>query len=195
MPETITNPNQPNYKRRQRVAVGALAIGTGLAGLAAHDILSGPSYEEKVEAKVEADPTVLNAKVILHEGVKLRSEPLMNNGDAGEPSNVLNEVKAGEVLVLDHPLVYTNQVNEEFIGAVDKEGNYFWVNAEALQDQESTSGQDYITYVDDQNTPQEEGDANFTDGRFYQGVTQESLAATASSLPVSEVENIYPDYK
>lgn len=169
------------YRRRRFGA--ALVTAAGLSGVAlvgnqVVDSVNAPSFEEKVEATVEKDPTILNAVVVLKQGVNLRSSPSISNGDgAGETGNVLKTLKSDEVVVLDHPLVYVNHVNQEFLGTVDKEGNYVWVNAAAAQADEAVSGKDYVEYIVDANGARRTSPANFEAGAFYQDASQEQRVA------------------
>lgn len=164
--------------RRRRAAVGLLAATGIVAGAAVADAVTAPDFSEKVAASVESNPTILNATIVLHEGATLRSTPSMNNGDsAGNAGNVIEKVDAGEVAVLDYPLVYTNHVGQEFLGAVDDSGKYVWVNARAMLDDEKVSGRDYVTYIFDNRAPKT-NPGQYADGAFYRDEAHQQSAAT-----------------
>lgn len=186
--------------RNRRIGAGLLTAtvlaGGGLLANQVAESLSAPSSEEKVETAVESNPQVLNAKVILSEGVNLRSEPLLKrDGAGGEQDNIVATVGDGEAVVLDHPVVYVNQVNDTYLGALNSEGEYVWVNETVLQDQQQGSDETYITYVVDQNRPAELTQGNFADGEFYLGTSHEVPVAIANSIPLTEIENVIPDYQ
>lgn len=194
-------------KGKRAGAIAGTAAAVGAAGLvliaskggAVMDTLKGPSpedYEKGVEQTVEANPTMLNAKVVVHTGVALRSSPEMKNSDdGGGSSNVMSRVQAGEITVFDHPIVYTNHANQEFLGGRDKEGTYVWINAEALKAEEQNSNKELVTYIVDSNIDGMTSPANYFDGQFYQGATHEQKAATISSMPDEMIDQLAPQYK
>src|ERR1700741_79343 len=132
--------------------LGIVALGAVAAGLAeANHNSSQDVVASKINAEVKKDPEILNGKVIVSAGVKLRSGAELANNTTDSQSNVVGTVKPGEVTVFDHPLVYTDKANQEFIGGLDKEGDFVWVAASELQKQQQNADKTYIKFVMDEN--------------------------------------------
>ena len=188
--------------KRTGVVAGLLAVGipaAAVAGNAIVDTLNSSSAGQSAEKNVQKHTELLNGKVILSEGVKLRSEPQLANDTQSDVNggNVVATVKPGQITVFDHPFLYTNQANVEFIGGLDKDGDYVWVASEKLVQEDLNSDKNYITYVMDENVGGEETHpGRYKDGKFYyKDAVDDAPVATITSLPAEMADEIYPDMK
>ncbi len=146
-------------------------------------------YQKKVQLEIEANPTIRQATIVLHEGVNLRSEPQMQNGTgAGDVGNVIATVGAGDVAVLKYPVVYTNHANEEFLSGRDAKGNYLWVNVQQLLADEQVSGKNYVDIVNNPQIIEPTISASFANGQFYSENLPGRELATVSVVPESSVQ-------
>ena len=148
-------------------------------------------YEKKVQTDVESNPTIRQAKIVLHEGVKLRSEPQMQNGSgAGEKGNVILTIDNGQVAVIENPVVYTNQANQEFYGSRDAAGDYFWVNAQQLLADENVSGKSYIDIINDPQIIEPTVAGVFENGQFRSDAIPGQELATISIVPETSAADL-----
>lgn len=153
--------------------------------------ISISDYEKKVQAEVEANPTIRQAEIVLHEGVNFRNEPQEQNGTgAGDKGNVIMTVENGQVAIIRYPVVYTNHANQEFYGSRNKDGKYFWVNAQQLFDDENVSDKTYISIMNKPEIIEPTISGAFENGIFRSDGIPGVELATISVVPESSVEEL-----
>jgi len=107
--------SEPERLRRKFLIAGA--VGVTLLGAAAM-IENGSGANQQQIKSLESAHEVFEGKVIIGEGVNVRSSTQMNNGNrAGDPSNVVFKVGDGQKLVMDNPLRVTDRSGDLWVGA------------------------------------------------------------------------------
>lgn len=198
----------PNYKLRRTVAGAALAT-LGLVGavkaMDAMDNSTNNHYNKIEQEAINEAKQGLNAVVVLREGATYRTAPhTVNPEEGGGPDTVAGTVKHGEVLRIDHPVIYTEPGADEnhdttwygFTTMADKgvyensgaPENMYWVNATELRRQ-STAEHDYIDIYNYESRPSDSFDVVVDKGGNLLADlgNKGGIAATASTIP----ENIF----
>lgn len=188
---------------RGRNAVRGIAlaglIATGLAVSAANN---GPSKEEKIVAEWEAgsqQPKVLNGKIVLRSGTVLRESPqvLYDDDMNVDESNIARPIKQGKSVVAEHPIDYTDDRGNRWLGfsmAYDAEPNSdteaiadrtLWVNQSGLAGQKTEDGLPYIQVIMANDFQRASTiDAHLQSGLFV-AKTHEGLKPVAIAIEVS----------
>lgn len=197
----------PNYKLRRAVAATALA---GLSAVGAVKALNAMdngtrhNYDKIEQEAIKEAKQGLNAVVVLREGATFRTAPHTVNPEAsGGPDTVAGRVKEGEVLRIDHPVIYTEAGVDENHDVIwygftqSQKGDYkessatenmFWVNATELGRQ-STAEHDYIDVYNYHNVAREGFDVVVDKaGNLLADMGNKGgVAGTASMMP----ENVF----
>ncbi len=169
-----SEPKKPNHRLRQAVAATALlATAGGVFGSfrVVDNFWFKPDRERNAEEATlfeevrsgERAIEVEDALVVLRSGVQLRETPHMASASFGR-NNEVREIRDGENIVIDYPLAYTDEVNHTWYGfsletSIDEivdnadepavsadaiSDNTLWVNATALNGQQTADELPYI---------------------------------------------------
>lgn len=169
-------PKLPNYKLRRAVAGVALLATAGGALFGGAKLIDKTFYEpgrERSAAEAtlleevrtgEREGPIEDALVVVRSGVRLRETPDLTSARIGRDGNVETEFSSGTSLIIDRPLIHTDERGHKWYGfrtdvalddanededtpavsAEDIGDSMSWINVTALGNQENEDEKPYV---------------------------------------------------